>query len=240
MLTLDDLHAQIDEALAINSIESSFSYEFFTDLINGQRALWMRNEYNKNRSIDPYVLQTLSCLELELVNPIDCCIEVPNQCKVLRTKKIIPNTIELYFTKGIAAIGPADITKPRFVLIDYSRVPYVGHGRTTQRAIYAFIYNQYIYVISKDPSVSLLKYITLRGIFEDPTELGEYVSCVNGLPCYKSSEPYPLNLWMWEYIKPQILQQLMQKSINRLDDNNNAQDDKTQAMMAAPQGQQNE
>ena len=45
---------------------------------------------------------------------------------------------------------------------------------------------------------------------------------------------------MWEYIKPQILQQLMQKSINRLDDNNNAQDDKTQAMIAAPQGQQNE
>ena len=238
MLTLDDFHAQIDEALAINSIESSFSYEFFTDLINGQRALWMRNEYNKNRSIDPYVLQTLSCLELELVNPIDCCIEVPNQCKVLRTKKIIPNTIELYFTKGIATIGPADITKPRFVLIDYSRVPYIGHGRTTQKAIYAFVYDQYIYVISKNLSISLLKYITLRGIFEDPTELGEYVSCVNSQPCYRTSDPYPLNLWMWEYIKPQVLQQLLQKSVNKLDDSNNAQDDKIQTMVGAPQAQQ--
>jgi len=238
MLTLDDFQAQIDEALAINSVESSFSYEFFTDLINGQRALWMRNEYNKNRSIDPYVLQTLSCLELELVNPINCCIEVPNQCKVLRTKKIIPNTIELYFTKGIATIGPADITKPRFVLIDYSRVPYIGHGRTTQKAIYAFVYDQYIYVISKNLSISLLKYITLRGIFEDPTELGEYVSCVNNQPCYRTSDPYPLNLWMWEYIKPQVLQQLLQKSVNRLDDSNNAQDDKIQTMVGAPQTQQ--
>jgi len=243
MLTLDDFHAQIDEALAINSIESSFSYEFFTDLINGQRALWMRNEYNKNRSIDPYVLQTLSCLELELVNPIDCCIEVPNQCKVLRTKKIIPNTIELYFTKGIATIGPADITKPRFVLIDYSRVPYIGHGRTTQKAIYAFVYDQYIYIISKNLSISLLKYVTLRGIFEDPTELGEYVSCVNNQPCYKTSDPYPLNLWMWEYIKPQVLQQLLQKGANRLDDNNNAKDDKIPTMAGAqqaPQQQQKE
>ena len=78
MLTLEDLHAQIDEALAVNSIESSFSYELYTDLINEQRSLWLRNEYNKNRSIDPYVVQTLNCIELEPVNPIDCCITV--QC----------------------------------------------------------------------------------------------------------------------------------------------------------------
>jgi hypothetical protein len=227
MFSLDDLHAQIDEALAINSIESTFSYDFYTDLINGQRALFMRNEYNRNRSIDPYVLQDISCLQLELVNPIDCCIDVPTECKVLRTTKIIPNTIELYFTKGIATIGSPDILKPRFVLIDYSRVPYIGHGRTTQKAVYAFLYNQYIYVVSKDPTVSLLKYITVRGIFEDPTELTEYVSCVSGKPCYKSSDPYPINMWMWEYIKPQILNQLMQKGAMPLDNSNDANDTRT-------------
>jgi hypothetical protein len=237
MLSLDDLHAQLDESLAINSIESSFSYELFTDLINGQRALWLRNEYNKNRSIDPYVLQDLSCLELELVNPIDCCIDVPAKCKVLRTKVQIPNTIEFYFTKGIATIGPADIMMPRYVLIDYSRVPYVGHGRTTQRAVYAFLYNNYLYITSKNPSVSLTKYITVRGIFEDPTTLKQFVSCVNGKPCYSSSEPYPLNLWMWEYMKPQILNQLMQKGTNQQDDSNNAEDGKTEPTMASNAGQ---
>jgi len=237
MLSLDDLHAQLDESLAINSIESSFSYELFTDLINGQRALWLRNEYNKNRSIDPYVLQDLSCLELELVNPIDCCIDVPAKCEVLRTKVQIPNTIEFYFTKGIATIGPADIMMPRFVLIDYSRVPYIGHGRTTQRAIYAFLYNNYLYITSKNPSVNLTKYITVRGIFEDPTTLKQFVSCVNGKPCYSSSEPYPLNLWMWEYMKPQILNQLMQKGTNQQDDSNNAEDGKTEPTMTSNAGQ---
>ena len=236
MFSLDDLHAQIDEALAINSIESTFSYDFYTDLINGQRALFMRNEYNRNRSIDPYVLQDISCLQLELVNPIDCCVDVPAGCKVLRTTKIIPNTIELYFTKGIATIGSPDILKPRFVLIDYSRVPYIGHGRTTQKAVYAFLYNQYVYIVSKDPTVSLLKYITIRGIFEDPTELTEYVSCVSGKPCYKSSDPYPINMWMWEYIKPQVLQQLMQKGAMPLDNSNDANDTRTvSAGAGAPQ-----
>jgi hypothetical protein len=234
MLSLYDYHAQIDEALAINSIESSFSYEFYTDLINEQRALWLRNEYNKNRSIDPYVIQTLGCAELELVNPIQCCVNTPAGCPVLRTKKKIPNTIELYFTKGITSIGAADITKPRFVLIDYSRVPFVGHGRTTAKSIYTFIYDQYIYVFSKDPSVNLIKYITIRGIFEDPTSLGDFINCTTNDKCWSPYDPYPINQWMWAYIKPYILQQLMQKGTMVYDDAVNAEDQRTDQPVMPP------
>lgn len=224
MLSLDDYKAQIDELLAINSVESSYSYEFYTDIINEQRALWLRNEYNKNRSIDPYIIQTLSCLELELVNPIQCCVAVPAGCKVLRTKKKIPNTIEFFFTKGISSVGPADIMKPRFILIDYSRVPYVGNGRTTQNAIYSFLYDGYMYVFSKNPNHFLLKYITVRGIFEDPTELADYIDCETNQTCWKPSDPYPINQWMWAYIKPYIIQQLMQKGAQVYDDAVNSED----------------
>ena len=224
MLSLDDLHAQLDETLAINSVESSYSYEFYTDLINEQRSLWLRNEYNKNRSIDPYIIQNLNCVELEHVNPIDCCIEVPGLCQVLRTKKKIPNTIEFNFTKGIVAVGPAEITKPRYILIDYSRVPYAGNGRTTKNAIYAFLYGGYMYIISKNPNVNLLQYITIRGLFEDPTSLGEFINCETGNSCWKPSDPYPINQWMWAYIKPIVIQYLMQKGMFQYDDANNAQD----------------
>jgi hypothetical protein len=228
MLSLNDLHAQIDEALQINSVESSFSYEYYTDLINEQRSLWLRNEYNKNRTIDPYVIQTLPCLELELVNPIQCCIEVPTGCMVLRSKKKIPNTIELFYTKGINTVGPADIMKPRFVLIDYSRVPYVGHGRTTKNAIYAFLYDNYLYITSKDPSHLLMQRITVRGIFEDPTSLGEFINCESSGTCWSPNDPYPLNQWLWAYIKEYVVQQLIRKSANLQDDANNAEDGKTE------------
>jgi hypothetical protein len=228
MLSLEDLHAQIDELLSINSIESSYSYEFYTDLINSQRELWLRNEYNKNRSIDPYVIQTLKCIELELVNPIDCCFDVPSGCKILRSKKKIPNTIELFFTTGITSVGPADILKPRFSLRDYSQIAYIGYGRTTGKTIYAFLYDNYMYVISKDPSYLLLRRITIRGIFADPTSLGEFINCEEGGTCWSPSDPYPLNQWMWEYMKPQILNQLMQKASLPLDDSNNAEDGRTE------------
>lgn len=232
MLSLEDLHAQIDESLAINSVESSFSYEFFTDLINEQRSLWLRNEYNRNRSIDPYIIQDLKCLELTLVNPIDCCITVPDGCKVLRTLKKVPNTIEFYYTKGIVSVGPADIIKPRFILVDYSRVPYVGHGRTTKKAIYAFLYDSYLYIISKSSDHLMMKYLTVRGLFEDPTSLGEFVNCETNLACWKPSDPYPINQWMWAYIKPIILQQLMQKGVFPMDDANNAEDMRTEQNVA--------
>jgi hypothetical protein len=225
MLSLEDLQSQLDEALSVNSIESSFSYEYYTDLINEQRTLWLRNEYNKNRSIDPYIIQELPCLELELIDPIICCIPVPTGCKVLRTKKEIPNTIEFHHSKGIVAVGPADIMLPRFLLIDYGRVPYAGHGRTTGKAIYAFLYGRHIYVFSKDPSHLLMEYITLRGIFEDPTTLGEFIDCSTVNSCWKPSDPYPINQWMWAYIKPIIVQQLIQKAMSLPPDDSNNSDD---------------
>lgn len=235
MLSLDDLHGQIDEALAVNSVESTYSYEFYTDIINEQRALWLRNEYNKNRSIDPFIIQDLSCLELEQVDPIQCCIPVPSGCKVLRTKEKIPNTIELFFKKAIVSVGPADIMKPRFLLIDYSRVPYAGTGRTNQKAIYTFLYDQYLYVFSRDTTYSLMQYITLRGIFEDPTELGAYVNCQTNTSCWKPSDPYPINSWMWAYIKPIVLQQLMQRGMFQYDDANDTADQRVTQKTGQPQ-----
>jgi hypothetical protein len=233
MLSMVDLRAQLDESLAINSVESSFSYEFYTDLINEQRALFLRNEYNKNRSIDPYVIQTLKCVAMELVSPIDCCIAVPSDCKIIRSVNEIPNTIELYYTKGISSVGPVDITLPRYILIDFSRVPYAGNGRSNRNAIYAFLYNKHLYLISKNPNVNLISNITISGIFEDPTSLGDFIDC-SGNTCYSNDDPYPINLWMWAYVKSLVLQQLMQKGMFTPDDSNNAEDGKTEGGMPAP------
>jgi hypothetical protein len=230
MLSLYDLQSQVKEALNINSIESTVSDELITDLINIQRSLAIRNEYNKNRAIDPYVQQTLPCIPLELVSPHTCCIEVPIGCKILRSVYQIPNTIEFNFTKAISSIGPVDITRPRFNMVSYSRVPYIGHGRTTKNNYYAFIYDQYLYVISKNPAVNTLKYVTMQGIFEDPTFLSTIQSC-DGAACWHPGLPYPLNQWMWAYIKPFVIQEIAQKLPIPTDDSNDTEDANTERGM---------
>jgi hypothetical protein len=227
MNSLNTLHSQLDEALNINSVDTVFTPLYYTDLINGQREVWLRNEYNKNRSIDPNIQQVLPCVEVELVDPHTCCIEVPVGCKLLRTKHVIPNTIEFYNNKGITSIGPVDITQKRFVLIDYNRVPYVGNSRFNKTTIFAFLYEGYIYLISNSPINKLVQYITIRGIFTDPTSLGDVIDC-QGNTCWSPYDPYPLNGWMWEqFIKPYIIQQLMQKQMIPLDNENDAKDNKT-------------
>lgn len=224
MLPLTDLHSQLDEALNINNADSVFSPLYYTDLINEQRALFIRNEYNKKRTLDPNIQQTIGCMELELVEAHTCCEDIPVGCKILRTKKPIPNTIEFHHTKGITSIGPILMTEKRFTLIDFSRVPYVGSGRTNQKAIYAFLLDSYIYVFSKDPFVKTLTKIAIRGIFEDPTALADFNTC-EGKPCWSTKDIYPLNQWMWAYVKEQVIQQLFRKRQIPLDNNNNARDD---------------
>lgn len=226
MQSLNDLHSQLDEALNVNSIDSVFSREYYTDLINNQREVSVRNEYNKNRTIDPYIIQDLNCVELELADPIQCCIETPEGCKLLRTVLEIPNTVEFHYTKGIISVGSPNITKARISLIDYSRIPYIGHGRTTSNVVYAFLYMKRIYLISRDTSYLLMSRINIRGIFTDPTELGTFINC-SGQACFSLDSPYPLNGWMWTtLVKPYVLQELIQKSQSTTDDSNDADDTK--------------
>lgn len=225
MLSLNDLRSQLDEALAINSSESSFSLEYYTDLINEQRSLFIRNEYNKNRTIDPYIIQDINCLELEPTTSIECCDSIPMGCSLLRTVKQIPNTIEFFYSKGITSVGSPDITVPRINLIDFSRINYIGFGRTTSSKVYAFLYMKRIYLISRDPSFMIQRRISIRGIFEDPTSLSEFNNCSDE-PCWTPNTQYPLNQWMWSYMKPYIVQQLLQKIQLSNDDSNNMKDDK--------------
>lgn len=225
MLPLVDLHSQLDEALNINNSDSVFTTVYYTDLINEQRSLFIRNEYNRKREFDPNIQQSF-CEDLELVDPHNCpCANIPIGCKILRTKRQIPNSIEFHHSKAITSVGPIILYERRFTLIDYDRVPYVGNGRTTNRAIYAFLYDNYIYVISKDPLVNLLKKIAIRGIFEDPTAIADFTNCDENNICWKPSDPYPINQWMWAYVKEQVIQQLLRKRQIPEDDSNNAQDD---------------
>ena len=71
----------------------------------------------------------------------------------------------------------------------------------------------------------LIEQIHIRGIFEDPTEAGNFVnSC--GDPCFTQESNYPVATWMFESaIKPHILQQMVVKTQAPLDKDNNANDD---------------
>lgn len=232
MITIDTIYSQLEEALNINQVDSVFSRDYLMDLVNQQRVLWMRNEYNKNkRSIDPNIIQDLKCVPLELVSAVNCCDAIPLDCKVLRTKYKIPNTIEFYNNKAITDVGPVNMTSIKFNFIEYKRVPYSGTSKYSFNSVFAFLYNGYMYIYSKNEDILLLEYINIRGVFEDPLEALKLADCSVNDPdkvCLDFTEDYPLNMWMWEYIRPVIVDQMMKKQVIPLDEMNNTKDEKTE------------
>ena len=79
MLSLIDYHSQLDEALNVNNSDSIFDTLYYTDLINEQRSLGLRNEYNKDREIDPNIEQRIPCEDVILVKFLELRIKFLTQ-----------------------------------------------------------------------------------------------------------------------------------------------------------------
>jgi hypothetical protein len=194
--------------------------------IHTQRSLWLRNELNKNRTIDENIIQDLGCIELDLADRAECC-DIESDCTILRTKVKIPKTLELHNKTAITRVGFIDKLDYKINFISYERAKYAGNSRFNKKMIYAFLLNGYIYLYSNsDFMYKFLTHINIRGVFENPTEAAKFNTC-EGEPCYSDDMQYPLSTWMIPYIKGEVLK-FFQLSLQVPNDNtNNAKPDNT-------------
>jgi len=194
------------------------------------RAMLIRQDANKGHSFNDFLVQTL-CVDLESADASLCC-GVDLGCPILRSTKKLPQTIELYQQQSITSVGPVNMTKKHFLLIDFNRVPHITNGRFTSNEIYTFLKDEYLYIYTKNPKFKSLKAVAFRGIFEDPTEAKIFKSCTNeSEACYTNDSVYPISSWMIDSIKNIILKNylLVQVKSEQITDNqNNAKQDNIQ------------
>jgi len=233
MLTLNQMLGQLYEMGNIDSDDSVFTDRLLIDLINQARAVFVRQDLNKNRTADPTLIQELPAVEMVSVDANLCPgLDIPGNCKLLRSKNKIPDTIELYHNDGIISVRPVQLLQVPFSYVDYKRIPYIHYSRFAKKAIYSFLLDDYMYMYSpQEKYYGLIERIHIRGIFEDPTAAGNFDDgCGN--PCFTKDSLYPVSTWMFEAaIKPHILQQMQVKSQTIDDKNNNADDDTTDINM---------
>jgi hypothetical protein len=172
-----------------------------------KRAQYIRNELNKSRSIDPYLIQDLGCVELVEVDRAECC-SVEVGCTFLRTKHPIPSLVELHHKNLLTRVGPVDkISKP-FDVIPYERVPYEFRNKFTRNSIKAFMMNNngYLYLAIREGNnlAKLLDVINIQGVFENPRDVAKFSHC-DGKPCYTDDSPFAIKRWMIESLKQDIL-----------------------------------
>jgi hypothetical protein len=192
-------------ARGVISDDDTIDYRQIKFWITTQRALWLRNEFNKNRTIDEGFIQDLGCIEMEDVDASQCC-NITTGCTVKRSVLVIPQTIERYNEPTITSIGPVNPMEKRWRLVPYSNVPFVGKGRFNRKMVYPFIFNKHIHLVfaSDNQDAKLIKYISARGVFEDPTAVRNFATC-SGTTCYTDDDRYPINAWLWDYMKSQII-----------------------------------
>ena len=195
--------------------------------IRKQRALFLRNEYNKNaRTWSDDVIQDLGCVELESADRSECC-DVPAGCNIKRTVLKIPDTIELHNRTGFVRIGPVDKIGKDFNLITTQEAPFWGNGRFNKGEIAVIEMNDRLYFISHNHAkLDFLKYANVRGVFEDVEAAAKFSHC-SGAPCYTDTDKYYLTDWMEAYIKNMIVEMLIKTKLQSFADrtNNNKDDD---------------
>lgn len=227
MMTLNKLVFDILETVKSNKVNDDVDIDErqIENSINIQRALWIRNEYNKNgRVIDPDVIQNLQCVELEVVDRSACPCTIPVDCSMLRTKQLIPVTIELHNKPAITKIGPVDRLDEFYSFVPYHQVIFSGNGKFNTEAVFAFAYDGRIYFKAKKAKSRMLKYVNIMGVFEDPSEVAAFTAC-DGTTCFSKDGKYPVKAWMWPMMKEYILKEYITSMQMPEDNSNNAASD---------------
>jgi voltage-gated potassium channel Kch len=207
--------------------DSALDFRLVKSWIRTSRAVWVKNELNKYKPISPTFIQSLGILALEVVDISEAGIATG--FNVLKTVKQIPNTIETMYEPTITRIGPGVYTNAAYNLIPYERVPYIGHSRFSIDAIFAFMKDGYIYIISRGDNIlkSAMRKIYVNAVLENPPEAANF-TLANGTKCYLGDNVsmYPITEYLIAYMKETIVTvDLKLYDSVKTDDINNKHDD---------------
>jgi hypothetical protein len=202
--------------------------------ITNQRELWLSNLFNKGDVGEgggggtssgtlygyDYYVQRTSCLNLEDVecdSSSDYCLD---DMFLKRTEGTIPRTVNLKSLPAITRIVPcACILRDKIDFNSIDRARNGGNGRFNSKQIFAFLYADKLYFACKDETqLDALTSVVVSGIFADPTEVDTF----------DEDDQFPIDGKIWEYMRPIIVQRLLNKVRQLEDKTNDSQDQNLQ------------
>jgi hypothetical protein len=204
-------------------------------LTNRQIEFWIQyyrakgvNEYtNYGKDIDPVFVQDLGTLKLEDVDKSDTsCPAVEWGCTI--KKVTIPKLASMPKNRALLFVGLIDKQTP--IVIDDADVhKFARSTRFGKRMHRGYLIGQTLYIVIKD-GFEDLKYINVRGVFEDP----KTVSTIPGPGCEAvcfnpNTAEYPMPMSMVDYIVKNIVQTELNIGLRTQDDEiNNARNENAQ------------
>ena len=166
--------------------------------VNEYRAVLIKRDLDKGKMPNPDYIQEIPAIELEVIDAADDTT-VETYTYVLKTKLSLPNTIDLNNKSGFMYIGTIDGHELQF--IPEGRSQWQQYKKYTQRDSLVFLRNKCLYLLSVTP----IRYLTIRGVFEVPTEVSNFVNPNMPVRSTDIDDPYPIPINMLPVLKEMIL-----------------------------------
>lgn len=168
--------------------------------IDNTRALLIKQDIDNKSMINPDIIQTISCLPVNQVDTSECPECHTTGCYIVRTDKVLPETIYARGGNLITRVSSLNLDSPGFSFMSYERAVWTGHNKFTKNFRIAFLRNGYLYIKSN----KFINKIVVSGVFEYPEDLANYNNC-DGDACYTKDSNYPLGAHMVEIMKGMII-----------------------------------
>ena len=220
MVTLNKILSDIRDLATGGSNSTDFRIEDsqLKYWIHQTRSMLITQAINKRQDISDTWLQPITCVDLVEVDRSECC-EIETECKILRTVRQIPDTIETNGDNFIVRVETNDgtiISKTTPFSNKYDR-----YSKYTSNKTRWYLKNNYIYIINN----SDLNDINLWGIFDNPEDLISFTNC-GGNTCFSINRDYPCSMKMAEQITDIVLRKKVFPFIQMpRDTTNNASDE---------------
>jgi len=166
--------------------------------INQYRALLIKQDMDKGKMPNPDYIQEIPGLLLEVVDQSKE-VDLKSETFFLRTKLAVPKTLDLNFKPGFTYLGTIDGNEIQ--LVPEGRTKWQKYKRFTANNPLAFLRNKHLYITYPTP----LESITVRGIFEVPTEVGNYINPNSEVVTLEYRDAYPIPANMVPVLKEMIL-----------------------------------
>ena len=182
------------------------------------RAMLIRRDFTRNGIITRHLEQDLGCIELQKVDASKCC-NLPVDCAVYRSKVKIPRTVRFSFKDAITHV--CDVTGLATIpMVEPHMVEYLPYDKYTKQQKKAYMIEDYLYIYNGDG----LKFINVRGVFEDPEEVALF-DC-DGSDCYDDDSEFPIPMDMVQIITQGLMNgELMMLSTSVNDTTNDTMQD---------------
>ena len=170
-------------------------------LVHQGRAILLKRDIDKNKKVDPQYIQQINALELEEVDE-SYPSSISTDYKVFRTKLQIPNLITLNKGPALTYVGTVAGSEIQFSPEGRSR--WQQFKKYTATDSIAYMKDNYIY-LNNDKQI---RYISIRGVFQVPTEVSHLDNPNEVVTDTTESSPYPIPISLLPALKEIVLKQL--------------------------------